>query len=201
MVASGGLKRAFDLVASLLSLLVVLPILAVCGILIKLDSPGPVFFRQERLGRNGRPFRVWKFRTMVENAETLGAGLYAEENDPRYTRIGPSLRRFSLDELPQVLNVLEGSMSIVGPRPLPEVIVSSYPEEFQTILKVKPGITGLSQVSGRNELARSRRLELDMFYAENWSLWLDLQIMIKTVWVVATGAGQLNFQSREDVER
>jgi lipopolysaccharide/colanic/teichoic acid biosynthesis glycosyltransferase len=194
-------KRAFDITVCLFVLPIALPLLAVCAILIKLDSSGPVLFRQERLGRGKRPFRVVKLRTMVPNAEKLGAGLYTAENDPRFTRIGLFLRRFSLDELPQIFNVLAGSMSIVGPRPLPAVIVDEYSKQFDVILKVKPGITGLSQVSGRNELARSEQLKLDMFYAENWSFSLDLQMLLRTVRVVLAGAGQLNYRRREDVEQ
>lgn len=201
MATREGLKRTIDLVLCLLTLPLVLPVLGLCGLLIKLDSRGPVFFRQERLGRHHEPFRVLKLRTMIEGAERMGAGFYAEQDDPRYTRLGLLLRRFSLDELPQVFNVLEGTMSIVGPRPLPAEIVEQYQAEYQVILKVRPGITGLSQVSGRNELPRSRRLQLDMYYAQNWSLSLDLHILWETMAVVATGAGQVNYQSREDVER
>jgi lipopolysaccharide/colanic/teichoic acid biosynthesis glycosyltransferase len=194
-------KRTFDLLFSFLVFPVVLPLLAICAILIKLDSAGSVFFRQERLGRNRVPFLVFKLRTMVPNAEKLGAGLYTVDNDPRFTRIGLFLRRFSLDELPQFFNVLMGSMSVVGPRPLPAVVADEYPKQFDVILKVKPGITGLSQVNGRNELSRSERIRLDMHYAENWSLWLDLRILLRTIQVVITGAGQVNYQGREDVER
>jgi lipopolysaccharide/colanic/teichoic acid biosynthesis glycosyltransferase len=201
MATKEGLKRAIDLILCLVTLPLVLPVLLVCGVLIKLDSQGPVVFRQQRLGRHHKPFRVVKLRTMVEGAERMGAGFYAEQDDPRYTRLGLLLRRFSLDELPQVFNVLGGTMSIVGPRPLPAEIVEQYQAEYQVILKVRPGITGLSQVSGRNELPRRRRLQLDMHYAENWSLGLDLQILWETVAVVATGTGQVNYQSREDVER
>ena len=196
-----GLKRIVDILLSLITLPLILPLMAACGVLIRLDSPGPVFFRQDRLGRSHKPFRVIKLRTMVQGAEKMGAGLYAEQDDPRYTRMGLLLRRFSLDELPQVFNVLQGTMSIVGPRPLPAEIVEQYQAEYQVILRVRPGITGLSQVSGRNELPRSRRLQLDMYYAENWSLSLDLQILWETIAVVATGAGQVNYQRREDVER
>ena len=196
-----GLKRIVDILLSLITLPLILPLMAACGVLIRLDSPGPVFFRQDRLGRSHKPFRVIKLRTMVQGAEKMGAGLYAEQDDPRYTRMGLLLRRFSLDELPQVFNVLQGTMSIVGPRPLPAEIVEQYQAEYQVILRVRPGITGLSQVSGRNELPRSRRLQLDMYYAENWSLSLDLQILWETIAVVATGAGQVNYQGREDVER
>ena len=194
-------KRIFDLVVCTLVLPVALPLLAICALLIKMDSSGPVFFLQERIGRNRKPFRVAKLRTMVPNAENLGAGLYTVENDPRFTRVGLFLRRFSLDELPQILNVFTGNMSIVGPRPLLKVTVDEYPEQFDVILKARPGITGLSQVNGRNELSRAERLKLDMFYAENWSFGFDLQILVKTVAVVLTGAGQVNYQAREDVER
>jgi undecaprenyl phosphate N,N'-diacetylbacillosamine 1-phosphate transferase len=194
-------KRVFDLVFAFLLLPGVLLILIVFSIIIKLDSKGPVFFRQERLGRNRRPFRVIKLRTMVENADKLGAGLYAEKNDPRFTRAGLVLRRFSLDEFPQIFNVIAGDMSFVGPRPLPAVIVNEYKEKFDIILKVKPGITGLAQVSGRNELSRGERLKIDMFYATHFSFSLDIQILIRTMGVTMTGMGQVNYQSRNDVER
>lgn len=195
------IKRILDMMICVPLCLIALPLLAVCGVLIKLDSAGPVLFRQERLGRHRKPFRTLKLRTMVNNAEKLGAGLYAVKNDPRYTKVGLTLRRFSVDELPQVFNVLSGDMSLVGPRPLPASIVNEYPEQFEVILNVKPGITGLSQVNGRNKLPRSQRLQLDMFYAKHYSLRLDLQIMLRTFLVVLTGAGQVNYQGREDVEQ
>lgn len=195
------IKRIIDLVLCLVALPLIFPLLAVCAVLIRLDSSGPIFFRQERIGRNYKPFRVIKLRTMVQGAEKMGAGLYAEKDDPRYTRLGLLLRRFSLDELPQVFNVLVGTMSIVGPRPLPAEIVNNYRAQYRAILKVKPGITGLCQVSGRNEIPRTRRLQLDMYYAEYWSILLDFQILFQTLSVVVMGTGQVNHQSREDVEQ
>jgi len=196
-----GVKRLFDISLCLLFIPFVLLIVAICGILIKLDSHGPVFFRQERLGQERKPFCIVKLRTMVANAEKMGAGLYTVQNDPRFTKIGLFLRRLSLDELPQFFNVVAGDMSIVGPRPLPATVIAEYPEQFDVILKVKPGITGLSQVNGRNTLSRSERLKMDMFYAQNWSFDLDVHILLRTISTVLTGAGQVNYQGREDVEQ
>lgn len=201
MTFKDGVKRVFDVGMCLLCWPVVLLVLIIFGLLIKLESSEPIFFRQERLGRNRRRFRVVKLRTMVGDAEKIGAGLYTIKDDPRFTKVGLFLRRFSLDELPQIFNVLAGDMSIVGPRPLPAVIVDQYPEQFEVILRMKPGITGLSQIKGRNELPRSERLKLDMFYVDHWSLSLDLQILLKTIFVVFIGTGQVNYQGREDVER
>lgn len=201
MVLQIGIKRGFDLVLGLLSLPIVVPVVGILAALVKLESPGPAFFRQERVGRDWKPFRVTKLRTMVVNAENLGAGLYAEHNDPRYTRFGLFLRRTSLDELPQVFNVIAGDMSIVGPRPLPAAIVSEHADEYKVILRTKPGITGLSQVAGRNALPRTERLRLDSYYARYWTIGLDLRILARTAPTVLAGRGQLSFQSREDVER
>lgn len=195
------LKRLFDLACAVPMSLVALPIIGVCGALVKAESAGPILFRQLRVGRHGRDFTVLKIRTMVDGAETMGAGLYTAERDPRFTRTGLVLRRLSLDELPQVFNVLKGDMSLVGPRPLPRVVVEEYPNDFDTILRVRPGLTGLSQVSGRNRLTRRETLALDRRYAETWSIWLDLRILTKTAGVVLTGSGQKNYRSRTDVER
>ena len=195
-----AIKRIVDILACIVLAPFIVPIIGVCAVLIKLDSPGPVFFVQQRLGRNRRPFSIVKLRTMVPNAEHMGAGLYAVPDDPRYTRIGPTLRRLSLDELPQFYNVLKGDMSLVGPRPLPAAVIDQYKQEFDTILTVRPGITGLSQVNGRNALRRRERLQLDMYYATHWNPWLDLKILLQTVGVVFTGAGQTSYQAREEVE-
>ncbi len=195
------LKRLFDLACSVPLSAVALPLIGLCGALVKAESAGPMLFRQTRVGRYGRDFTVLKIRTMVDGAESMGAGLYTAEQDPRFTRMGLLLRRLSLDELPQVLNVLKGDMSLVGPRPLPRVVVEEYPEEFETILRVKPGLTGLSQVSGRNRLTRREALTLDQRYARSWSFWLDVKILARTVTVVLTGSGQENYRSRNDVER
>ena len=194
------IKRSFDLILSILLLPIWLPAIAICALLIKLDSQGSIFFLQERIGLNGTPFQVIKLRTMVPNAEKIGAGLYTEKNDPRFTKIGLFLRRFSLDELPQFINVITGDMSIVGPRPLPKTIVKRYQNDFDIILKVKPGITGLAQVEGRNKLTRKERLSLDKYYVQNWSLIFDVQVLLKTIKVILTGDGQINYIDREDVD-
>lgn len=193
-------KRVIDILACIVLAPFIIPIIAICAALIKLDGPGPVFFRQERVGRHWKHFLVLKLRTMVPDAEHMGEGLYTTQNDPRFTRIGPTLRRLSLDELPQLYNLVRGEMSLVGPRPLPAVIVESHAEEYETILSVPPGITGLSQVRGRNSLRRSERLKLDMYYATHWSIWMDLKILLETLVVVFTGAGQINYRGREEVE-
>lgn len=194
-------KRIFDVFFALAALIVALPAIAVTAILIRLESPGNPIFRQTRVGLNGRKFTILKLRTMVQNAERIGAGIYAVANDPRFTRVGTFARRYSLDELPQLINVLKGDMSIVGPRPMLPVTIAEYKVAYDQILKVKPGITGLAQVSGRNLLSRSHRMALDSEYARNWSLGGDLKILARTVSVALTGEGQLNSQSAADVEK
>jgi len=166
---------------------------------IKLTDPGPVYFRQTRIGKNGQPFTVWKFRTMVVDAEARKAqllawndgngALFKMRRDPRVTRAGSWLRRGSLDELPQLFNVLFGNMSMVGPRPALAVEVAEYRDHMRRRLVVKPGITGLWQVSGRSDLSWDEAERLDLRYVENWSLALDLQILWKTVSAVARGSG------------
>lgn len=194
-------KRCFDLVCSSILITLLLPIYLLIAILIKLDSPGPIFFKQNRIGLHCNKFKMWKFRTMVVNAEKLQAELEAKneikdgvlfklKNDPRVTRIGKFLRRYSLDELPQLFNVLLGEMSLVGPRPLPLRDV----ERFQTMhfirQEVLPGITGLWQVSGRSDIENFEEgVKLDITYIENWALWLDLKILLKTVRVVLQKTG------------
>ncbi|MEZ4430444.1 MAG: sugar transferase [Nannocystaceae bacterium] len=194
-------KRLVDVGLTLAALPGAAAILTIAGLAVAWESPGGVVFRQQRIGRGGRPFTVYKLRTMVANAERLGAGIYNEADDPRFTAVGKLLRRTSLDELPQLVNVLRGEMSLVGPRPQLPVIVEQYADDYAVILAVKPGLTGLAQVNGRNELPRSRRLALDRAYAEDWSLRQDLKIILKTVGVVLRGEGQRNDQSRADVER
>lgn len=194
-------KRLMDLCLVTASLPAVVPAVAIIGLWITHETQGGMFFRQTRIGQGGRPFTVLKLRTMVEGAETIGAGIYAEPGDARFTRAGLFARRYSLDELPQLWNILRGEMSIVGPRPMIPVIVDQYRDQYSRILAVKPGLTGLAQVSGRNDLPRSKRLELDMTYAEAPSLRLDLQIILRTLGVVFQAEGQRNDQGREDVER
>ncbi|MBX3181902.1 MAG: sugar transferase [Polyangiaceae bacterium] len=194
-------KRALDLTLCALSAPLVLPVSLALGLAIRLESPGGALFRQVRVGRHGQDFTVFKLRTMVENAEHIGAGLYAEANDPRFTKVGLFARRFSLDELPQVLNILRGEMSWVGPRPALRLSVEAYPEPYEAILQVKPGLTGLAQINGRNALVRSARLAFDAEYARTWTVLGDIQILLKTFRVVLLGEGQLNDQSAADVEQ
>jgi lipopolysaccharide/colanic/teichoic acid biosynthesis glycosyltransferase len=182
-------SRALDLVVASLALAIATPLLAAAALLIKLESRGPVFYRQRRVGRAGQPFDLWKLRTMVPGAETMGAGIYVVEGDPRITRVGRLLRRFSLDELPNLVNVLKGEMAIVGPRPTVQEQVDRYTERQRRRLEVKPGITGWAQINGRTSLPWPERIELDVWYVEHRSLRLDLRILLRTARMLATGHG------------
>ncbi len=192
-------KRAFDILASSLLLVIFSPVMLTIALCIKLDSPGSVFFRQERVGMLGDPFTMHKFRSMEINAEQRlhelqkineGSGLlFKLKVDPRVTRVGSILRRFSLDELPQLFNVFSGSMSLVGPRPPLSVEVDAYEEHVRRRLLVKPGLTGLWQVSGRSNLSWQDSVRLDLYYVENWSMAGDLAIVFRTVQAVAKRDG------------
>jgi lipopolysaccharide/colanic/teichoic acid biosynthesis glycosyltransferase len=182
-------SRALDVAVAAIVLAISSPLLAVAAIAIRLESRGPVFYRQRRVGRHGEPFDLWKLRTMVPKAETMGAGVYVLEGDPRITRVGRLLRRFSLDELPNLVNVLKGEMAIVGPRPTVQEQVDRYTERQRRRLEVKPGITGWAQVNGRTSLPWPERIELDVWYVEHRSLWLDVKILAKTARMLATGHG------------
>lgn len=180
-----------------------LPMIIFIALAIRIDSPGPILYSQTRLGRNGRPFKAWKFRTMVPDAEHVLKDYlrrYPEQQvywaqdrklkyDPRITRLGRWLRRTSLDELPQLFNVLRGEMSLVGPRPIVHDEIKLYGEKIELYTQVLPGLTGLWQVSGRNNITYQERVNLDAYYVRNWSVWLDLYILIRTVWVVLMGDG------------
>ena len=193
-------KRLLDIVVAAVTLAVLLPLLAVVALLIRLESPGPVIYRQERVGKNGRRFRIFKFRTMVQDAHEQEARLRQECSadprfvkiacDPRVTRLGRILRKTSIDELPQLWNVLHGEMSLVGPRPSQPSEVALYEPSQFTRLLVKPGVTGMWQVSGRSDLCFEDAVKLDSAYVRDWTPWLDLKIMAKTVGVVlrCTGA-------------
>jgi exopolysaccharide biosynthesis polyprenyl glycosylphosphotransferase len=194
-------KRCFDLVCSSVLLIILAPVYLAIAVMIKLDSPGPIFFKQNRIGLHGNSFQIWKFRTMVVNAEKLQASLEARneikdgvlfkiKDDPRITPVGKFLRRYSLDEIPQIFNVLLGEMSLVGPRPLPLRDVEKFKTKHFIRQEVLPGITGLWQVSGRSDIANFEDgVKLDMEYIENWSLWLDLKILLQTVKVVLQKSG------------
>jgi lipopolysaccharide/colanic/teichoic acid biosynthesis glycosyltransferase len=163
-------------------------VLAIAAVAIRLESPGPVIYRQRRSGLHGHEFDVLKLRTMVEGAEHKGAGLAINENDSRITRVGALLRRSSLDELPNLVNVLRGEMSLIGPRPTLPVQVAQYTELQRGRLAVKPGLTGWAQVNGRASLPWSERIELDLYYIEHRSLALDVQILRRTVAMVLGGS-------------
>ena len=175
-------KRIFDILASGVALIVLLPIFAIIGIFIKLDSKGPVFFVQERAGKDGKIFKAYKLRTMIDKAVEIG-GKKISQDDSRITRVGKHLR-WGIDELPQLINVLKGDMSLVGPRPTLQEQVNRYSKEHRQRLEMKPGITGWALVNGRNTLSWPEKIKLDIWYIDHWSIWLDLKILFKTVWVV-----------------
>jgi lipopolysaccharide/colanic/teichoic acid biosynthesis glycosyltransferase len=182
-------KRAMDVVIASVGLLLGGPILVAAMAAIRLESPGHPIYRQRRIGRDGRPFDLYKLRTMVHGAEHMGAGMAVNEGDSRITRVGAFLRRTSLDELPNLVNVLRGDMSIVGPRPTIPVQVEQYTERQRGRLAVKPGITGWAQVNGRASLPWEDRIELDLWYVEHESLRLDLRILARTAAILLRGEG------------
>jgi lipopolysaccharide/colanic/teichoic acid biosynthesis glycosyltransferase len=182
-------SRLFDVVVAGAGLVLAAPVLAAAAIAIRLESPGHVLYRQRRVGRHGREFDVIKLRTMVTGAERMGAGLAVDEGDARITRVGALLRRTSIDELPNLVNVLRGEMAIVGPRPTVPVQVAQYTARQRGRLEVKPGITGWAQVNGRASLPWHERIELDLWYVEHRSWALDLQILARTARLVLHGDG------------
>jgi lipopolysaccharide/colanic/teichoic acid biosynthesis glycosyltransferase len=186
---SDAIRRAFDVLIAGTALLVTSPLLAVAMVMIRLESHGHPIYRQRRVGKEGRPFEVYKLRTMVSGAERMGAGLAVDADDTRITRIGRFLRRTSLDEVPNLVNVLRGEMAIVGPRPTVQVQVDQYTERQRGRLAVKPGITGWAQVNGRASLPWAERIELDLWYIEHRTLLLDLKILWRTARMVLTGHG------------
>jgi len=203
LVSKNHIARFFDISLILFAAPYIILAFLVIAILVKLDSPGPVFFRQRRIGRFGRKFHVYKFRTMVQNADQIlqnyldnspqlkvqWLATHKLKQDPRVTRLGALLRKSSLDELPQLWNILIGDMSLVGPRPIVDAEVEKYGKCFELYIQVRPGLTGLWQVSGRNNTTYEHRVELDEYYVRNRSLKLDLQILWKTVFVVLRKTG------------
>jgi lipopolysaccharide/colanic/teichoic acid biosynthesis glycosyltransferase len=182
-------KRALDVTVAGALLVASSPVLGVAALLIRLETHGHPIYRQRRVGRHGDPFELYKLRTMISGAETMGAGLAINEGDSRITRLGAVLRRTSMDELPNLVNVLRGEMSIVGPRPTVQVQVDRYTDRQRGRLDVLPGLTGWAQVQGRASLPWSERIELDLWYVEHASLALDLKILWRTVRMVLGGHG------------
>ena len=177
----GAVKRALDIAIALAAAVVTSPLLAAIAIAIKLNDGGEILLRQKRVGKDGADFDLYKFRTMVPNAHLMGAGWLIAEHDPRITRVGRVLRRWSLDELPQMFNVLRGDMSIIGPRPTLRYQVEQYTDHQRRRLEVRPGITGWAQINGRNRLSWPERIELDVYYVENRSMRMDLSILARTL--------------------
>jgi len=183
------IRRAIDIAVSALGLTLASPLLAVAVLAIRLEGPGPALFRQLRAGKDGEPFEMLKLRTMVKDAERTGAGLAVNLGDARITRVGALLRRSSLDELPNLINVLRGDMSLIGTRPTLPAQVAQYTERQRGRLAIRPGITGWAQVNGRAALPWSERIELDLYYIEHRSPALDLRILARTVAMVLGGSG------------
>lgn len=198
MSATKAIKRLFDVVGSAFLLVVTSPLWVVLSVWVRRDSPGPALFRQTRIGLHGRPFQMWKFRTMRVGAENewqpptaadFASYVFQDAADPRITRVGRMLRRTSLDELPQLVNVLVGHMSLVGPRPEVPEMVALYQPPMHRRHAVRPGLTGLAQVSGRGDLTTGEMMALDLQYCDSWSLRLDLRILIQTVGQVLRRSG------------
>ncbi|MBQ8679115.1 MAG: undecaprenyl-phosphate galactose phosphotransferase WbaP [Treponema sp.] len=196
-------KRFIDLFLLLISSPVVLPVVLIVSLIVKISSPGPVFYGHKRTGKNGKEFKCWKFRSMVIDADKQLEKILAENpemraewekdrkftNDPRVTKIGKILRKTSIDEIPQFFNILTGEMSFIGPRPVTEPELKKYGNKAQIILSVQPGLSGMWQISGRSDTGYEERVTLDSYYIQNWSVWLDIWIIIKTVYVVLRGKG------------
>ena len=197
-------KRTLDLIIAVIGLIVIMPIWLVTALLIRIESQGKIFFRQERVGRNQETFKMYKFRTMIEGAQNLGSGLFSYENDPRITRIGQKLRQSSLDETPQLINIIKGNMSIVGPRPpvIGELeIEHDLPASYENRFTVLPGITGLAQISGRNALNWKDKIEFDLVYIEkfkNLGIVLDLTIILKTIFIVIARKNIVEKEKNDD---
>lgn len=197
------LKRLIDIVLCIIAAIIVIPISIIIAVIIKVTSPGPVFYGHKRVGKNGKYIKCWKFRSMYKNSQEMLQKILAEDpvrreewekdrkfvDDPRVTKFGKFLRKSSLDELPQLWNIFIGEMSFVGPRPVTEEELEKYGENADYILTVTPGLSGMWQISGRSDTGYEERINLDTYYIQNWSVWLDIWILIKTVWVVINGKG------------
>lgn len=188
-------KRVIGFVIALVAIVILSPILLIVAIFIKIDSKGPVIFKQERLGVNGVPFKIWKFRSMCVGAEKQGSGVYSYKGDSRITKVGKIIRATSIDELPQLWNILKGDMALIGPRPALTYHpwpYEQYDEHQKHMFDVRPGITGWAQVNGRKEVPWPERIELNVYYVNHVSLWFDLKILFMTVFKVVTNADNNN---------
>jgi Undecaprenyl-phosphate galactose phosphotransferase WbaP len=197
------IKRFMDLVLVIIGGIITFPVFILIAILVKVSSKGPVLYSHERIGKNGKRFKAYKFRSMVVDSEKKLKELLAGDskareewennqklkNDPRITGIGKFLRKTSLDEIPQIFNILIGEMSLVGPRPIVEAEIKKYGDDFNRIFSINPGLTGLWQVSGRSDTGYHERVSLDTYYLQSWSVWLDVWILYKTIGVVFKGRG------------
>ena len=189
------IKRLFDIALAAIAFLVALIPMAIVALIIKLDSPGPVLFKQERIGKGGKVYKILKFRSMCVGAEKTGSGVYSGKDDARVTRVGKIIRATSIDELPQLVNVLKGEMSFIGPRP-PLTYhpwpITEYTDEQFRMFEVRPGITGWAQVHGRKDVEWHKRIELNVWYVDNVSFWLDIKIFFMTIFKVLTNADNEN---------
>lgn len=188
-------KRLFDVLISFVSIVILAIPMAIVALAIKIDSPGPVLFKQERIGKNGKIFTIYKFRSMCIGAEKTGSGVYSNKNDARVTRVGKFIRGTSIDELPQLFNMFLGSMSLIGPRPpltYHHWTYAEYTEKQKEIFDVRPGLTGWAQIHGRKDLEWHKRIELNVWYVRNVSFWLDLKIFFVTIAKVLTNADNEN---------
>lgn len=191
-------KRALDILIALLGLLIASPLLLLTAIAVKLDSKGPAIFKQPRLGLNGRVFNIYKFRSMKVGSEHTGTGVYSRKDDVRVTRVGKFIRATSIDELPQLINLLNGTMSAIGPRPALTYHpwrYEEYTEEQKKMFLVRPGVTGWAQVNGRKDVEWHRRIELNVWYVENVSFMLDVKILFRTIFKVIANADNVNVQN------
>ena len=189
------IKRLFDIIISLFVLICLLPFMIIIAVLIKIDSKGPIFFFQERPGYQTKIFKVYKFRTMRPGSETMIKGQEVTNSDDRVTKVGAILRRFKIDELPQLINILKGEMSLVGPRPERMEYLDDYTDEELHRFDMRPGLTGLAQVSGNIYISLEKRHELELKYINNFSLFLDLKILVRTIGVVLFGEN--HYQNKE----
>lgn len=195
-----AIKRVLDILLSIVMIGILFPIIIITSIIIKLDSKGPIIFSQKRVGKDGQNFTIFKFRTMIVDAEKMGTGLDSYANDNRVTKVGKFLRNSSIDELPQLFNILIGNMSFVGPRPpvsYHPYKYEDYPKNAKRRFEVKPGVTGYAQINGRNELSWEEKFKYDLFYIDNKSLWFDIKIFVLTVFKVLKMEGSYDLKNKK----